>query len=546
MALKLMAAMLVALTSLVACGSDTVVSDESDATNVVASSANPPSCEMGLKNQDCIDWITSVEGQCHRQVSCVRHTDSTGSPVDVCVIGAAAPQGQSCDDGSMCTTGDTCVSGKCGGKVVDCDDKNTCTNDSCDAKTGCQHSVQSGVLCSDGDACTNGDKCDAGGKCTGEKPECDDKNLCTTDSCDKAKGCVSVPNANPCDDGNVCTEGDLCAAGACAAGKSKVCDDGSVCTDDSCDAAIGCKFVAKADALKAPCSDKDPTTSEDTCVGGKCVGKAFWQCDVDEDCLATIQTKCGTPICLPLNEANPAEKACKVLFTLNVSDGNDCTEDFCDIKQGPQHIAKVGLACDDGDVCTTFDSCTAEKTCKGSAKQCDDGDACTFDSCDKNTGNCVHKLNTCDDGNAFTEDSCSFGTCKSVAGVIMANAQMPETYTAKEVADNNLSTKLNSWLENAVGEQSMMQPIKGMQTLDAKSTCEAMYLGPKLCFNTWLTIGVTAENINMGGSPVLIKDSTMKNGAVVKPKDAGIGYYDLPDACIGWEEIPICLMAKGK
>jgi hypothetical protein len=38
----------------------------------------------------------------------------------------------------------------------------------------------------------------------------------------------------------------------------------------------------------------------------------------------------------------------------------------------------------------------------------------------------------------------------------------------------------------------------------------------------------------------------MKNGTFVKPKNAGIGFYELADACIGWEQIPICVLAKGK
>jgi hypothetical protein len=446
----------------------------------------------------------------------------------------------------MCTTGDTCSGGKCGGKIVNCDDNNPCTNDSCDPKIGCQHSVQTGVLCSDSDACTSNDKCTTGGKCAGDKVDCDDKNPCTTDSCDPAKGCVNSFNANPCDDGNVCTEGDVCKDGACGAGKAKSCDDGNVCTDDSCDMTFGCKFSAKADAAKFVCSDKDPTTADDVCVSGKCIGKAFWQCDVDEDCLATIKTKCGTPVCVPVDPTKPAEKTCKVIFTASVDDGNPCTADSCDILKGVLHETMVGAPCADGDACTVLDSCTAEKTCKGSTKQCEDGDACTFDSCDKNTGNCVHVVNPCNDGNAFSEDSCTLGSCKNVAGVITAKPQMPEGTSATDIVENKLSTKLNAWLENVLGEQSSAQPVKNVQVLDAKTTCTAMYSGPKLCFNAWLTIGITDENINIGGASILITDSSIKDGTFVKPTNAGIGFYELADACIGWEQIPICVLAKGK
>ena len=53
----------------------------------------------------------------------------------------SAANGKGCDaDGSVCTSGDACQEGKCAaGAGVSCDDKNPCTNDSCDAKLGCQN-----------------------------------------------------------------------------------------------------------------------------------------------------------------------------------------------------------------------------------------------------------------------------------------------------------------------------------------------------------------------------------------------------------------------
>ena len=123
---------------------------------------------------------------------------------------------------------------------------------------------------------------------------------------------------------------------------------------------------------------------------------------------------------------------------------------------------------------------------------------------------------------------------------------MPENTSATDIVVGKLSTKLNAWLENVVGEQSGAQPVKSVQVLDAKTTCTAMYSGLKLCFNAWLTIGITNENVNIGGNVTLVTDSSMKNGTFVKPKDAGIGFYELADACIGWEDIPICAFAKGK
>ena len=55
---------------------------------------------------------------------------------------SAIADGQWCEDGAMCTVGDVCKSGKCTGGAKDCDDKNKCTTDSCDATTGaCTYKV---------------------------------------------------------------------------------------------------------------------------------------------------------------------------------------------------------------------------------------------------------------------------------------------------------------------------------------------------------------------------------------------------------------------
>jgi hypothetical protein len=52
------------------------------------------------------------------------------------------------------------------------------------------------------------------------------------------------------------------------------------------------------------------------------------------------------------------------------------------------------LSCDDGNVCTT-DSCDAKQGCEHSAISCDDGNHCTLDSCDPKAG-CSH-VNQCPD-----------------------------------------------------------------------------------------------------------------------------------------------------
>ncbi len=59
--------------------------------------------------------------------------------------------------------------GACAKAPVDCDDKDPCTADLCDGKTGkCVAKPSSGAACDDGDAATTGDVC-AAGSCVGKK-----------------------------------------------------------------------------------------------------------------------------------------------------------------------------------------------------------------------------------------------------------------------------------------------------------------------------------------------------------------------------------------
>jgi len=71
--------------------------------------------------------------------------------------------------------------------------------------------------------------------------------------------------------------------------------------------------------------------------------------------------------------------------------------------------------CEDGDPCTTSDTCGAGGACEpGTQVACaDDGNACTDDVCDSSTGACgVPRAGACDDGDACTTgDTCNAGQC---------------------------------------------------------------------------------------------------------------------------------------
>ena len=148
-----------------------------------------------------------------------------------------------------------------------CDDKNTCTIDSCDPKVGCVYS-NTIAPCDDGDACTVGETC-AKGSCAGASPKnCNDGNDCTDDACDALQGCTNAGNTKPCDDGDACTKGEVCASAICKGGGVVSCDDNEVCTTDVCDPKAGCLTIDAG--AGTPCRDANACASAATCTNGKC------------------------------------------------------------------------------------------------------------------------------------------------------------------------------------------------------------------------------------------------------------------------------------
>lgn len=276
-----------------------------------------------------------------------------------------------------------------------CDDGNPCTSDDCDPLKGCQFTATP-AACDDGDACTTGDAC-KGKVCVGQAKDCNDANACTSDACAAASGCVATPVAGACDDGDACTIGDSCSDGQCG-GQALACDDGQPCTDDACD---GAAATAKQACTHAPnqasCDDGDACTQADVCASAVCAGKPL-QCDNPANC-KTGET-CSAGVC-----QGGSPKVC--------NDNSPCTEDSCVEGSGCVHKAVPG-PCDDGDACTTGETCK-DGACKSPSAGCDDANSCTTDSCSGGTG-CTHVAipdgAACDDGDPCTlEGKCANGKC---------------------------------------------------------------------------------------------------------------------------------------
>ncbi len=334
--------------------------------------------------------------------------------------------GATCSDGSACTQNDTCKAGNCTG-TGSCDDSNPCTTDACGGQ-GCTHAAKTGTACDDGSACTTGDACSDKGACAGAAKVCDDANSCTDDSCDPKTGCATANNTASCQL-PACKQG-LCSSGTCGDAGKTGCDDGNACTADAC-VDNACKFDPVADG--GVCTDSDACTTGEACKGGKCASKPV---DCPDATTACQVKACDSKTGCALNPDKDgslcddgsactsgdacASGACKGTAK-DCDDKNACTTDSCDGKTGTCATAPLASgSCDDNNPCTTADACSSG-TCTGSAKVCDDKDPCTADACDSKTGDCKGQAAAdgtgCDDGDACTSpDKCAAGKCKGEVG----------------------------------------------------------------------------------------------------------------------------------
>ena len=284
-------------------------------------------------------------------------------------------------------------------------------------------------------ACTCPNQCDIAGACVGDgEAKADDPCL----GCDLGADPVGWTffDGASCDDGDLCTEADTCNAGACA-GTDKTCpDDGDICTVDVCAPLTGSCGLPYTDG--AACDDGDLCTVGDACQTGVCVptGPAVCGDDGDactEDICDPLTGGCGVlrPLGFPCDDGD----ACTTVDTCDAgacvgsvpvqcaSDGDPCTNAACDSATGAcQQLQLTGNVCDDLNPCTTTDVCDAG-ICVGSGLvTCtDDGNVCTTDICNPKSGGCgvpVIDGTDCDDGDACTAyDECGAGTCGGAAGV---------------------------------------------------------------------------------------------------------------------------------
>jgi hypothetical protein len=123
---------------------------------------------------------------------------------DVQLLAERCLSDNECDDGLYCNGRERCASGVCALGTPPCEDSASCTMNGCDEENDRCTTVADHSMCGDRNACNGIEQCNPRGAgadprtgCTPVRPEnvidCDDSNNCTIDSCDSTVGCVHSP-----------------------------------------------------------------------------------------------------------------------------------------------------------------------------------------------------------------------------------------------------------------------------------------------------------------------------------------------------------------
>ena len=434
-------------------------------------------------NNPCTnDFCDYVLGCYHEPVvDCVYCTIDANCTTSICYTGSCVANqcqytpktaGYSCADNTVCNGDETCDGfGVCvSGSPRDCDDLNSCTDDFCNAVTGCYHTNNDANTCTDGLYCTINDHCSAGSCVTDPYTDCSlSDTACATYTCTEGVSSlecsVAYHNAASCNDGDPCTE------------------------NDQCDNMGGCY----GNPITCPSGDGQCINSY-TCVGGTCepnyasastlcTGNGdlcwIWECDSNGHCLHfspnldmqsvpitvvnyTI-TCTATDQCAADSQCNPSTGLCPTAYQPDntaCNDENACSQvDVClsGMCTGTDYVTCTPLdqchdagtcdtmtgicdnpeksdytPCDDNSVCTSTDVCLLGVCTGTSPIDCTDPNPCLTGQCDSMTG-CYSVYNdgaSCDDNNdCTTGTTCLSGDCPAGTGTPVT-CTMPDPCTA--------------------------------------------------------------------------------------------------------------------
>ncbi len=216
-------------------------------------------CPAGYACQDAMSIGWAKAQQC-------QSSEQTAGPVD-CGCAAAAigqklatPCGVVGKDAAGKVMGTRAGQRSCGASGLGACAGKTAQAEACNGQDDdCNGKTDANAPCDNGLPCTFGDDCTGGTRQPGSRVVCNDKNDCTDDNCDPKSGkCVfaAVTTTIACDDGDPCASGEGCAGGVCQNGVAKACSGGT-CTVGQCSKTSGqCQFADKPDG--SPCAQAEP------------------------------------------------------------------------------------------------------------------------------------------------------------------------------------------------------------------------------------------------------------------------------------------------
>ncbi|MEM7449618.1 MAG: hypothetical protein AAF355_15390 [Myxococcota bacterium] len=266
-------------------------------------------------------------------------------------------------------------------------------------------------------------------------PDCDDSQVCNgTERC--VEGACQIGSILRCSDGIECTE-DICTANGCTAEPNDsrcTLESGGTCTEDGCQYADCNETTCVSDGcFDAVCEgNKCVRTSlcgeTEMCCGGACVPL---DCDDNNPCTfdtcfeGSCQNQAKTGDACNDGNACTSEDTCLQGICRGegtVSCGtsaNPCVAVTCQPESGCVEVfVEDGTSCADADLCSGAEVCSDGECIEGAPVACDDGIACTSDSCDPNTGGCV---STADDaactaeanGSCDPDNGCQYPLCNA-------------------------------------------------------------------------------------------------------------------------------------
>lgn len=179
------------------------------------------------------------------------------------------------------------------------------------------------------------------------------------------------------------------------------CEQGEACGEQSANV---CGCPCEIDDVCYPIDSPNPNNACQSCQPD--VDATAWSNRVgpcDDGALCTLQDSCEEGVC--------------VGTPIQCPDAGQCLESVCSADNGlcESVPADEGGTCDDANLCTENDKCSAG-ACAGLSKRCASPGPCQISSCSMSTGDCVTQSlangTSCSDGDSCTSnDTCQSGVC---------------------------------------------------------------------------------------------------------------------------------------